>query len=137
MAPHTTHSFGFLLITGKSGMQYISCRSPPVPNYFCNKSEHTLHSIRYCTLHSSIDHRNYFQTSNCHVTWIIKKVNSIPMHCGVAYESVHSLARGHVIRVCGYYDSDKLIWINPPKPGPQSRSLCGAVCALSIAMVLY
>ncbi len=22
------------------------------------------------------------------------------MHCGVAYESVHSLARGHVIRVC-------------------------------------
>ncbi len=22
------------------------------------------------------------------------------MHCGMAYESVHSLARGHVIRVC-------------------------------------
>ncbi len=31
-----------------------------------------------------------------HVPWIIKKVNSIPMHCGVAYESV----LGHVIRVC-------------------------------------
>ncbi len=24
-----------------------------------------------------------------------------------------------------------------PKPGPQSRALCGAVCALSITMVLY
>ncbi len=24
-----------------------------------------------------------------------------------------------------------------PKPGPQSRSLCGAVCALSIAIILY
>ncbi len=31
---------------------------------------------------------------------MIKKVNSIPTHCGVAYESVCSLARGHVIRVC-------------------------------------
>ncbi len=30
---------------------------------------------------------------------IIKKVNRIPTHCGVAYESVHSLAIGHVIRV--------------------------------------
>ncbi len=28
-------------------------------------------------------------------------------------------------------------WFNPPKPGPQSMSLCGAVCALSIAMVIY
>ncbi len=26
---------------------------------------------------------------------------------------------------------------NISKPGPQSRALCGAVCALSIAMVLY
>ncbi len=34
------------------------------------------------------------------MTWIIKKVNKIPMHCGVAYKSVCSLARGHVIRVC-------------------------------------
>ncbi len=24
------------------------------------------------------------------------------MYCGVAYESVHSLARGHVIKVCQY-----------------------------------
>ncbi len=29
------------------------------------------------------------------MTWIILK-----MHCGVAYESVLSLASGHVIRVC-------------------------------------
>ncbi len=34
------------------------------------------------------------------MTWIIKNVNRIPTHCGVAHESVHSLARGHVIRVC-------------------------------------
>ncbi len=48
----------------------------------------------------SICHRTYFHTSKGHVTWIIKKVNIIPMHCGVACESVCSLARGHVIRVC-------------------------------------
>ncbi len=47
----------------------------------------------------SICHRTYFHTSKGHVTWIIKKVNRIPTHCGVANESVHSLARGHVIRV--------------------------------------
>ncbi len=28
------------------------------------------------------------------MTWIIKKVNRIPMHCGVAYESVCSIAIG-------------------------------------------
>ncbi len=28
-------------------------------------------------------------------------------------------------------------WFNPPKPGPQSSALCGAVCALSIAIVIY
>ncbi len=49
--------------------------------------------------HSSIDHRNEFQISKGHVTWIKEKVNRIPTHCGVTYESVHSLARGHVIRV--------------------------------------
>ncbi len=43
--------------------------------------------------------RSFFQTSKGHVTWIIKKVNRIPTRCGVAYQSVHSLARGHVIRV--------------------------------------
>ncbi len=30
---------------------------------------------------------------------MIKKVNGIPTHCGVAYESFRSEARGHVIRV--------------------------------------
>ncbi len=47
----------------------------------------------------SICHRTYFHTSKGHVTCIIKKVNKITPHCGVAYESVCSLARGHVIRV--------------------------------------
>ncbi len=50
-------------------------------------------------MHLIIDHQNYFQTSKGHVTWIIWKVNSIPMHCDVAYECVHSLARGHEIRL--------------------------------------
>ncbi len=51
----------------------------------------------------SICHWTYFHTSKGHVIWIIKKVNRIPTHCGVAYESVHSLSRGHVIRVCGNF----------------------------------
>ncbi len=40
------------------------------------------------------------------MTWIIKKVNRIPTHCGVAYESVRSLARDHMIRVCYYCFED-------------------------------
>ncbi len=47
----------------------------------------------------SICHRTYFHTSKGHVIWIIKKVNRISTDCGVAYESVRSLARGHV---CGH-----------------------------------
>ncbi len=61
------------------------------------------HSSLVVFMHSafpSICHRTYFQTSKGHVTWIIKKANRIPTHCGVAYESFRSLARGHVIRVC-------------------------------------
>ncbi len=50
-----------------------------------------------CCGHAS---STYFHTSKGHVTRIIKKVNRIPTHCGVAYESVRSLARGHMIRVC-------------------------------------
>ncbi len=34
------------------------------------------------------------------MAWSIKKVNRIPTHCGVVYESVRSLARGHIVRVC-------------------------------------
>ncbi len=52
------------------------------------------------TLLAIICHRTYFHTSKDHMTWIITKVNRIPTHCGVAYERVCSLARGHVIRVC-------------------------------------
>ncbi len=57
---------------------------------------HIWYSLKYGTAksHSSIDHWNYFHTSKGHVTWIVWNVNRIPMHCGVAYESVHSLARG-------------------------------------------
>ncbi len=47
----------------------------------------------------NIFHHTYFHTSNGHMTWIIKKVSRIPTHCGVACESICSLARGHVIRV--------------------------------------
>ncbi len=67
-------------------------------------------SIRLCVEHSSLDHRTYFQTSKGHVTWIIWKVNRIPMHCGVVYESVHLLARGHVIRM--YVGRDKKIGVD-------------------------
>ncbi len=35
----------------------------------------------------SICHRPYFHTSKGHVTWIIKKVNMIPTHCGVVNKS--------------------------------------------------
>ncbi len=45
------------------------------------------------------------------MTWIIKKVNRIPTHCGVAYESVHSHSRGHVIRVC----QDPYVLVLPQK----------------------
>ncbi len=37
---------------------------------------------------ASICHQTYLRTSKSHVTKIIKKVNKIPIHCGVAYESV-------------------------------------------------
>ncbi len=41
----------------------------------------------------------------------------------------------------GFHASDIFVLVgslsNPPKHRPQSRALCSAVCALSIAMVLY
>ncbi len=60
----------------------------------------------------SICHWTYFHTSKCHVTWIIKKVNRIPSHCDVIYESVHSLARGHVIRVWWLHCNGKIHWVS-------------------------
>ncbi len=39
------------------------------------------------------------------MTWIIYKANRIHTHSGVAYESVHLLARGHMIRVSHVSDS--------------------------------
>ncbi len=50
-------------------------------------------------VHSSIDHRNYFQVSKRHVIWIIYKQLIEFLHIVVWHMSVHSLARGHVIRV--------------------------------------
>ncbi len=50
----------------------------------------------------NLDHQNYFQTSKGHVTGLyIESLNifSIPTHGGVAYKSIYSLARGHMIRV--------------------------------------
>ncbi len=35
------------------------------------------------------------------------------------------------------WDSWAITWFNPHKPCPQSRALCGTVCALSITVVLY
>ncbi len=62
--------------------------------------------------YTSINHLNYFQTSNGHVTCIIKKVYSIPMHCGVAYESGHSLTTDHMIRVwyCMWHLIENILW---------------------------
>ncbi len=48
---------------------------------------------------SCINHQNYFQTSKGHITWVIYKVNRIPMHCGVGYERVHFLDRGQTLGV--------------------------------------
>ncbi len=59
----------------------------------------------YWTL-PSFRHRTHLHTSKGHVTWIIKKVNSILTHCGVAYESARSLARDHVI----------IVWLLCPRP---------------------
>ncbi len=59
----------------------------------------------------NICHRAYLQTSKGHVTWIIKKANRIPTHYGVAYESVCSLARGHVIKLwCSFPENIKKKW---------------------------
>ncbi len=30
-----------------------------------------------------------------------------------------------------------ITWFNPPKHGLQSRAICGGVCALSIAVILF
>ncbi len=73
-----------------------------VRTIFCFKSQYPSTSVP--NLHSSIERHNYFQTSNGNMTWIIQNVNRILTHCGVAYESVHSLVRGHVIRACPIYD---------------------------------
>ncbi len=60
----------------------------------------------------SMDNQNYFQTSKGYMTLIMEKVKSIPVHCGVAYESVHLLARSHVIRVCGMPSQRQQWWLH-------------------------
>ncbi len=49
--------------------------------------------------HSSIDKRNYFQTSRGHVTWIVYRKLIVFLHIVVWHKRVHLVARGHVIRV--------------------------------------
>ncbi len=48
--------------------------------------------------HCGVAYESVCLLARGHVSWIIKKVNRVPTHCGVAYESVCLLARGHVIR---------------------------------------
>ncbi len=56
------------------------------------------------------------------MTLIIKKVNRIPTHCGVAYECARSLARGHVIRVwscdvCTMTFCNNVLYLRPSNHG--------------------
>ncbi len=50
-------------------------------------------------------------------------------------KDVDMLARDTLNRGSGTVGS--ITWFNSPKPCLQSRALCGNVCALSIAIVLY
>ncbi len=93
----TTNSFGQMMLY----LSFVKVLShAPKTNNGLEVVQH--HPSLVVFLHwtlPSICHWTYFHTSKGHVTWIIKKVNRIPTHCGVANESVCSLARGHVIRV--------------------------------------
>ncbi len=101
---HATHMISSKVIKYKYSvkvavnMSYILTSPHPVWQKQAMLSKQASHNISP----SSIDHRNYFQTSKGFVTLIIWKVNRILTHCGVAYESVYSLARDHVTRVCIY-----------------------------------
>ncbi len=53
----------------------------------------------------------------------------IPMHCDVAYESVYSLARSHMIRVCPIIINDGplnylfvILWSPPPPPKKRTEN---------------
>ncbi len=83
------------------------CPAPPQPHSIW--SHPSLVMFLHWTL-PSICHLTYIHTSKGHMTGIIKKVNRIPTHCGVANESVRSLARGHVIRVCICSDHNPIMW---------------------------
>ncbi len=67
------------------------------------------------------------------------KVNRIPAHCGVVYESVHPLARGHVIRVCNHthFRFNRAIPIS--KPPLQGEVILGihCTCCNSILLTLH
>ncbi len=64
---------------------------------------------------------NVQQKEDCHILLQYQFMYDI-------YSSIYVQGHVHWAR----YVTIKL----PPKPGPQSRALCGAVCALSIAIVL-
>ncbi len=50
------------------------------------------------------------------MTWIIKKVNRIPKHCDVTYESVCSIARGHMIKVWVLSGWSRCAWLATNQP---------------------
>ncbi len=50
-------------------------------------------------------------------------------------KDVHILATDTLNRGSGTVGP--IAWFDPPQPGPQSRALCGAVCTLPIAIVLF
>ncbi len=60
----------------------------------------------------SICHQTYFHTSKGQVTWIIKKVNRISMHCGVTWLE------------CGFLCLKVIRSWLPLPPGVQNRVIC-------------
>ncbi len=84
----------------------------------------------------SICHQNYFQTSKGHVTWVILKVNRIPSHCNVAYESVCSFARGYVIRVCFHSNPRGACTIEQETENVSSK-LWRCACFVHILLAFY
>ncbi len=57
------------------------------------------------------------------------------IHNCTSGKDVNILATDTIDRGSGMFGP--ITWFNPPKPGPQSRALCGVVCALSIAIIFY
>ncbi len=79
---------------------------------------HKIQVHRYT--HSSIDHWNYYQTSKGHMTWIIQKVNRIPMHFGMSYEYPHFWQRSCDSSVWGAGLNSFVHIVHKVSPSPAS-----------------